>query len=136
MSSHFILNRFEPVKVNSELYGNTIEFRRDSRQIVFTSKFHIPTTVPYSQIDHITIRYDRKQWLLWLGIITMCLFIGIFLIYIRIHVPPWVIRIDRKNNSTITIRGWLDEEEAAQLTKYCEEFIPTTFQPKSSSKSE
>jgi hypothetical protein len=135
MSSHFILNRFEPVKVDSELYGNTIEFRRDTRQILFTSKFHMPTTIPFSQIEQMTIRYDRKRWLLWLGIITFFLFIGIFLLLIRVHVPPWVLRIDRKNSPTITIRAWLDEEEAVRLNKFTSEFFPTNLQSKSKSSS-
>ncbi len=53
--------------------------------VIFTSKFHKPTFVKYAEIDEMTIYYDRKRVLLVLGLLTVFVFVGIFILFFRTH---------------------------------------------------
>ncbi len=124
----FDLYVFEPVKVNNELYGKSIHFNHPKKTIKFTSKFHKPTFVKYDEIEEITIYYDRKRVLLVLGLLTVFVFVGIFILFFRTHLPPWRISIKLKNQSKpIVIRARLHDGEAAEMADFCTLKIPTKF---------
>ncbi|MHA1767470.1 MAG: hypothetical protein ACTSVK_14585, partial [Promethearchaeota archaeon] len=89
----FSIQNFEPVKVKEVLYGNSIIFNHLKRYIKFTSIYHEPDYIHYDQIEKLIIFYDKKKMLLWLGIATLFLFFGIFILLIRIKLPPWKISI-------------------------------------------
>ena len=119
-TNKFIIRNFEPVKVKNVLYGNMIEFNNDKRYVKFTSQYHQPEYVHYDQIDKMIIKFDKKRKLLWLGIATLVLFIGIFVLLARISLPPWKISIFlKKEQKPITIRARIDDGEASYLANLC-----------------
>ena len=119
-TNKFIIRYFEPVKFKDELYGNIIEFNNDKRYVKFTSKYHQPDYVHYDQVDKMIIKYDKKRKLLWLGIATLVLFIGIFVLLARISLPPWKISIFlKKEQKPIIIRARLEDSEASYLANLC-----------------
>jgi len=116
----FTIRNFEPVKVKNVLYGNIIEFNNDKRYVKFTSQYHQPDYVHYDQIDKMIIKFDNKRKLLWLGIATLVLFIGIFVLLARISLPPWKISIFmKKEQKPIKIRARLEDSEASYLANLC-----------------
>ena len=119
-TNKFIIRNFEPVKFKNELYGNIIEFNNDKRYVKFTSQYHQPDYVHYDQIDKMIIKFDNKRKLLWLGIATLVLFIGIFVLLARISLPPWKISIFmKKEQKPIKIRARLEDSEASYLANLC-----------------
>ena len=119
-TNKFIIRNFEPVKVKNVLYGNMIEFNNDKRYVKFTSQYHQPEYVHYDQIDKMIIKFDKKRKLLWLGIATLVLFIGIFVLLARISLPPWKISIFlKKEQKPIIIRARLEDSEASYLANLC-----------------
>ncbi len=115
-----IIRNFEPVKVRKELFGNTIEFNNSKRYIKFTSQYHQPNYIHYDQIEKMIIKFDNKRKLLWLGIATLLLFFGIFILLVRIRLPPWKISIFlKKEQKPIIIRARLEDSEASNLSNFC-----------------
>ncbi len=116
----FTIRNFEPVKIRKELYGNTIEFNNLKRYVKFTSQYHQPDYIHYDQIEKMIIKFDNKRKLLWLGIATLLLFFGIFILLLRIRLPPWKISIFlKKEQKPIVIRARLDDYEASKLANFC-----------------
>ena len=116
----FTIRNFEPVKIRKELYGNTIEFNNIKRHVKFTSQYHQPDYIHYDQIEKMIIKFDNKRKLLWLGIATLLLFFGIFILLLRIRLPPWKISIFlKKEQKPIVIRARLDDYEASKLANLC-----------------
>ncbi len=116
----FTIRIFEPVKVRKELYGNSIEFNNPKRYVKFTSQYHQPDYIHYDQIDKMIIEYDKKKKLLWLGIATLLLFFGIFILLVRIRLPPWKISIFlKKEKRPVVIRARLNDDEAPNLANFC-----------------
>lgn len=116
----FTIRNFDPVRVKGELYGNIIEFNNDKRYVKFTSQYHQSDYVHYDQIDKMIIKFDNKRKLLWLGIATLVLFIGIFVLLIRINLPPWKISIFlKKEKKPIKIRARLEDSEVSYLANLC-----------------
>ena len=116
----FTIRNFEPVKIKNVLYGNIIEFNNDKRYVKFTSQYHQPDYVHYDQIEKMIIKFDNKRKLLWLGIATLVLFIGIFVLLVRINLPPWKISIFlKKEQKPIAIRARLEDSEVSYLTNLC-----------------
>ena len=114
------IRNFEPVKIKGELYGNIIEFNNDKRYVKFTSQFHQPDYVHYDQIDKMIVKFDKKRKLLWLGIATLVLFIGIFVLLVRIRLPPWKISIFlKKEEKPIVIRARIEDQKATILANFC-----------------
>jgi len=119
-TNKFTIRNFEPVKVKNTLYGNIIEFNNDKRYVKFTSQYHQPDYVHYDQIVKLIIKFDNKRKLLWLGIATLVLFIGIFVLLARISLPPWKISIFlKKEKKPIVIRARLENSEASYLANLC-----------------
>lgn len=115
-----IIRNFEPVKVKGELYGNIIEFNNPKRYIKFTSKYHQPDYIHYDQIEKMIIKFDNKRKLLWLGIATLILFFGIFILLVRIRLPPWKISIFlKKEQKPIVIRARIEDNKASNLANFC-----------------
>ena len=126
MTKIFSLTEFEPVKVNNEHYGLRIEFNAEKRYVKFLSKFHDPDYVYYDQIERMVIRYDRKRMLLWLGLFTIFLFVGVFILIFRNRYPPWEIKIFlKKNAKPIAIRARIGSVEATGLADFCAPEFPT-----------
>ncbi len=116
----FTIRNFEPVKVRKELFGNTIEFNNPKRYVKFTSQYHKPDYIHYDQIEKMIIKFDNKRKLLWLGIATLVLFFGIFILLVRIRLPPWKISIFlKKEKKPIVIRARLDDYKASNLANLC-----------------
>ena len=116
----FTIRNFEPVKIRKELYGNTIEFNNLKRYVKFTSQYHQPDYIHYDQIEKMIIKFDNKRKLLWLGIATLLLFFGIFILLVRIRLPPWKISIFlKKEQKPIVIRARLEDNEASNLANFC-----------------
>lgn len=116
----FTIRNFEPVKVRKELYGNTVEFNNLKRYVKFTSQYHQPDYIHYDQIDKMVIEFDNKRKMLWLGIATLVLFIGIFILLIRINLPPWKISIFlKKEQKPIKFRARLEDSEISYLANLC-----------------
>ncbi|MHA1718449.1 MAG: hypothetical protein ACTSWX_04660 [Promethearchaeota archaeon] len=127
----FSIQNFEPVKVKEVLYGNSIIFNHLKRYIKFTSIYHEPDYIHYDQIEKLIIFYDKKKMLLWLGIATLFLFFGIFILLIRIKLPPWKISIYlKKEKKPIVIRARMEDHEASNLANFCTNQFKTTFIPK------
>ena len=119
-TNKFIIRNFEPVKVKNVLYGNIIEFNNDKRYVKFTSQYHQPDYVHYDQIEKMIIKFDNKRKLLWLGIATLVLFFGIFILLVRIRLPPWKISIFlKKEKKPIIIRARIEDYEASKLANFC-----------------
>ena len=115
-----IIRNFEPVKVKGELYGNIVEFNKAKRYVKFTSQYHQPDFIHYDQIEKMIIKFDNKRKLLWLGIATLILFFGIFILLVRIRLPPWIISIFmKKRKKLIVIRARLEDNEASNLANFC-----------------
>ena len=115
-----IIRNFEPVKVKGELYGNIVEFNKAKRYVKFTSQYHQPDFIHYDQIEKMIIKFDNKRKLLWLGIATLILFFGIFILLVRIRLPPWKISIFmKKRKKLIVIRARLEDNEASNLANFC-----------------
>jgi len=115
-----IIRNIDPVKVKGELYGNIIEFNKDKRYVKFTSKFHQPDFIHYDQIEKMIIKFDNKRKLLWLGIATIVLFFGIFILLVWIRLPPWKISIYlKKEQKPIVIRARIEDYEASKLANFC-----------------
>lgn len=122
----FELRVFEPVKIEKELYGKSIQIDHSKKSIKFSSAFHRPTYIQYEDIEEMTIIYDRKRTLLVLGFLTFFIFIGIFILFIRTHLPPWHIKIAIKDQiKPISIRARLKDDEATALADFCTLKIPT-----------
>lgn len=119
-TNKFTIRNFEPVKIKNALYGNIIEFNNDKRYVKFTSQYHQPDYVHYDQIEKMIIKFDNKRKLLWLGIATLVLFIGIFVLLARISLPPWKISIFlKREQKPIVIRARLEDSEASYLANLC-----------------
>ncbi len=115
-----IIRNFEPVKVKGELYGNIVEFNKAKRYVKFTSQYHQPDFIHYDQIEKMIIKFDNKRKLLWLGIATLILFFGIFILLVRIRLPQWKISIFmKKRKKLIVIRARLEDNEASNLANFC-----------------
>ena len=126
MKKIFSLTEFEPVKVKNEQYGQRIDFNAEKRYIKFSSQFHEPDYVYYDQIEHMVIRYDRKRLLLWVGLFTIFLFVGVFILMFRNRYPPWEIKIFlKKNAKPIAIRARIGSVEATGLADFCNPEFPT-----------
>ena len=122
----FTIRNFEPVKVRGELYGNIIEFNKPKRYVKFSSKFHQPDFIHNDQIEKMIIHFDNKRKLLWLGIATIILFIGIFVLLAWIRLPPWKISIFlKKEQKPIVIRAQIDENKALKLANFCADQFQT-----------
>ncbi|QEE14696.1 hypothetical protein DSAG12_00510 [Promethearchaeum syntrophicum] len=122
----FTIRNFEPVKIRGELYGNLIEFNKIKRHVKFTSKFHQPDFIHNDQIEKMIIKFDNKRKLLWLGIATIILFIGIFVLLAWIRLPPWKISIKlKKEQKPIVIRAQIDESKASNLASFCADQFQT-----------
>ena len=122
----FSLTEFEPVKVKNEHYGQRITFNAEKRYIKFASQFHEPDYVYYDQIERMVIRYDRKRLLLWVGLFTIFLFVGVFILIFRNRYPPWEIKIFlKKNAKPIAIRARIGSVEATGLADFCTPEFPT-----------
>ena len=115
-----IIRNIDPVKVKGELYGNLIEFSNSKRYVKFTSKYHQPDYIHYDQIEKMIIKFDNKRKLLWLGIATLVLFFGIFILLVRIRLPPWKISIFlKKEQKPIVIRARIEDNQASNLANFC-----------------
>jgi hypothetical protein len=125
-SKIFSLTEFEPVKVKNERYGQRIDFNAEKRYVKFASRFHEPDYVYYDQIERMIIRYDRKRVLLWVGLFTIFLFVGVFILIFRNRYPPWDIKIFlKKTDKPITIRARIGSVEATSLADFCNSEFPT-----------
>lgn len=124
-SEKMVIRHFEPVKIKEELFGKRIEFNHSKRYIKFISLYHDPGFIHYDQIEKMTILYDKRKVLLWLGIATLFLLIGIFLIIIRIALPPWKITLRlKKEQKDIVIRARFSKEEGSKLAEFCTKEFP------------
>ena len=122
----FSLTHFEPAKVKNELYGMRIDFNAEKRYVKFISQFHEPDYVYYDQIERMVIRYDRKWMLLWIGLLTIFLFVGVFILIFRNRYPPWEIKIFlKKTDKPIAIRVRIGSVEATGLADFCTPDFPT-----------
>ena len=122
----FTIRNFEPVKIRGELYGNIIEFNKPKRYVKFTSKFHQPEFIHNDQIEKMIIHYDNKRKLLWLGIATIILFFGIFILLAWVRLPPWKISIFlKKEQKPIAIRAQIDNNKASNLANFCADQFQT-----------
>ncbi len=122
----FTIRNFEPVKIRGELYGNIIEFNKPKRYVKFTSKFHQPDFIHNDQIEKMIIHFDNKRKLLWLGLATIILFIGIFVLLAWVRLPPWKISIFlKKEQKPIVIRAQIDENKASKLVNFCTDQFQT-----------
>jgi len=119
----FRFTRFDPVKYRNVLYGEGIEFNHNKRTVKFTSKFHVPDYLQYDQIERIEIRYDPKKWMLWVGILTLIFFIGLFFVYIKIHLAPWKMTFFLKNGEPLVIRTRSDTAEVVMFQRFCDKHL-------------
>ena len=127
----FFITRIEPVKVKNQLYGKSIEFNQEKKHIKFSSEFHPPTRIQFDQIQNLSITYDKKQTLLWVGICTLFVFIGFFVLLARIRLPPWKIVINLKKQATsIKIRARITDEDAISLADFCTPHFQTLLTTK------
>ncbi len=117
-SDTFSITTFDPVKYRGQMFGEAILFDNAKQQIRFGSKFHAPDYLSYSQITRIEVQHDRKNWLLWVGILTFMVIVGLFLLIARIHLPPWKITIYQKKDAPIVIRARLTEYLLGRLLTY------------------
>jgi len=124
---NFILTEFEPLKYNNQLFGKSVEFYHTKRHVKFTSEFHAPDYLQYDQITSIEIRHDPKKWLLYLGILTLIVFIGIFLFYLKVHLPPWDIIIHVKHRKPVSIRTRFTQSSPELMVAACSPNIPISI---------
>jgi hypothetical protein len=60
-----------------------------------------------------------------LGALTLIFIIGIFILFIKVYLPPWSIRLVLKHDKPLNIRAWSTYEQAMHLQNYCNPEIPT-----------
>lgn len=129
----FLLEHIEPVEYKKVLYGKSVEFHKTKRHIKFSSEFYEPGYIYYDQIHRMKIRNqaDLKHKLLIWAMVLLLVFVGIFLFYIRAHLPPWAIQIELKNAKPnakpIEIGARIDNAEAKRLADFCEPDFPVAF---------
>ncbi|MHA1583784.1 MAG: hypothetical protein ACTSVU_08545 [Promethearchaeota archaeon] len=122
------IKKFEAVRVHGELFGKAIEFNRLKHQIKFSSEFHDPGYIPFTQIESVRIWYDEKKLLFWAAICTVLLFVGVFFWIIRIALPPWVIELKlKKTEKPIKIRARIHPAIAISLSELCTPEFPTVL---------
>jgi hypothetical protein len=133
----FVLDRIEPVTYRGQHYGDTFEFRPQKAHCKLTSRFHAPAYLSFSQIESATIRNDHKRKMLWWGLATLLLFVGILILVIRVQVPNWKIELRlKKEKKPVTILAWLPNMRAEQLADFLTphlsqvEFRPTSSKPR------
>jgi len=117
--------RFDPVKYRNVLYGQSIEFNHTKRTVKFSSKFHEPDYLQYDQISHIELRYDPKKWMMWVGLLTLVFFIGLFFVYFKTQLAPWKITFHLKNGNPLVIRTRSETAEIYMFQKFCDKQIVT-----------
>jgi hypothetical protein len=129
----FLLEHIEPVEFKKLLYGKSVEFHKIKRHIKFSSEFHEPGYIYYDQIRRMKIKNqaERKHTLLIWAMVLLLVFVGIFLFYIRAHLPPWSIQIELKNtppkSKPIEIGARIDNTEAKRLADFCEPDFPVAL---------
>ncbi len=129
-SPKFFITRLEPTRYRDALFGKQIEFNREKQYIRFYSNFHDPDILPFTQVERISVEFDKKMKLFWWALGTFLLGIGIILFIIRIRLPPWKIRIWIKKQPTpVKIRAWMDAYEGDYLTQLCQAFVPVDYTP-------
>jgi hypothetical protein len=122
----FVLKSFEPVKVHGQLYGKTAEFIRSKRHIKFTSEFRDPDFLHYDQIEKMEIIFINRRKLTWIGLCTICIIIGIPILFARAYIPPVKILIYlKKSQKPLKIRARIGTLDAETLLKYCKKDFPT-----------
>ncbi len=114
----FSLTSFDPLKFRGQTFGERILFDNAKQHIRFSSKFHAPDYLSYGQIARIEVQHDPKKWLLWVGLLTFFLIVGMFLIIAKFYLPPWKITIYLKKDSPLVIRARLTEEVRNRLLSY------------------
>lgn len=130
-SLRMILTRIEPVKYRDQHFGQAVTFDTEKQHIKLISQFHAPDYIHFDQIEEVSILFNRKKKLLWWGIATLFLFIGIILILIRTKVPNWTVLIKMKKNPTpVKIMVWLADQEALQLSDLLSPHVLVNFFPK------
>ena len=128
-----LLEHIEPIEYKKVLYGKSVEFHKFKRHIKFGSEFHEPGYIYYDQIRRIKIRHqaDLKRKLLIWAVVLLLVFVGIFLFYVRAHLPPWSIQIELKNappkSKPIEIGARIDNAEAKRLADFCEPDFPVAL---------
>jgi hypothetical protein len=105
------------------MFGEAITFNNAKQHVQFSSKFHAPDYLLYGQINRIEVQHDPMNWLLWVGIITFVLVIGLFLIIARAFLFPWKITIHLKKDPPLVIRARLTENKLSGLLSFPQ--VPT-----------
>ncbi|WP_457558847.1 hypothetical protein [Candidatus Harpocratesius sp.] len=125
-----ILNRIEPVKFRDMLYGQSVRFDVQKKTVKLQSQFHKPAFIQFNQIEKIIVQYNPKRKLLWWGLATILMFIGILLLYIRVRVPNWKIEIYLKNQKKkVLIRPWMTEIEGMRLANLLSPHLIVEYYP-------
>ncbi|OLS13107.1 MAG: hypothetical protein RBG13Loki_3279 [Promethearchaeota archaeon CR_4] len=117
------ITMFDPFKFRGQRFGESITFNNAKQHIRLSSIYHSPDYLPYGQITRIDVQHDPKKWLLWLGVITFILLVGLFIVLAGIHLPPWKITIHLKKDSPLVIRARLTENQVNRLLSYPQ--VPT-----------
>ncbi len=116
----FAITVFDPFKFHGQSFGEAITFNNAKQHVRFSSKFHEPDYLSYSQIAQVDVLRDRKNWMLWVGILTLVIIVGLILLLARIYLPPWKITIHLKKDPPLVIRARLTEDQLKNLLTYPE----------------
>ncbi len=105
------------VKVQGTLYGKTFEVNKDKQYFRFTSDYEESKIIHFNEVNDFSVTHDPKKYLCLIALLTLVLFVGIFIILYKILMPKYQVEFEMKNKEDIRFRLHLDKQTASAMEK-------------------